>query len=44
MLEGTTDEAEVVRLRQSIETQMRRRILEAIEFVLGRDAPVGRAR
>ncbi len=34
MLEGTTREAEVVRLRQSIETQMRRRILEAIEFVL----------
>ena len=28
----TTGEAEVVRLRQSIETQMRRRILEAIDF------------
>ncbi len=27
-------EAEVLRLRQSIETQMRRRILEAIEFLL----------
>jgi len=34
MSEGTTSEAEVVRLRQSIETQMRRRILEAIEVVL----------
>ncbi len=33
MQEGTT-EAEVIRLRQSIETQMRRRILEAIEVVL----------
>ncbi len=34
MKEGTTVEAEVIRLRQSIETQMRRRILEAIEVVL----------
>ncbi len=34
MSEATTGEAEVLRLRQSIETQMRRRILEAIEFVL----------
>jgi transposase-like protein len=34
MQEGTTGQAEVVRLRQSIETQMRRRILEAIEVVL----------
>jgi len=30
----TESEAEVLRLRQSIETQMRRRILEAIELVL----------
>ncbi len=29
MKEGTTGEAEVIRLRQSIETQMRRRILSA---------------
>ena len=34
MSEGTTGEAEVVHLRQSIEAQMRRRILEAIEVVL----------
>ena len=34
MSKGTTSEAEVVRLRQNIETQMRRRILEAIELVL----------
>ena len=34
MQEGTTGQSEVVRLRQSIETQMRRRILEAIEVVL----------
>lgn len=34
MSEGTTVEAEVIRLRQNIETQMRRRILEAIEVVL----------
>jgi transposase-like protein len=34
MSKGTTGEADVVRLRQSIETQMRRRILEAIEHVL----------
>ncbi len=34
MSKATTGEAEVLRLRQSIETQMRRRILEAIEFVL----------
>jgi len=34
MSETTTGEAEVLRLRQSIETQMRRRILEAIELVL----------
>ena len=34
MSEGTTGKAEVVRLRQSIETQMRRKILEAIEVVL----------
>ena len=34
MKEGTTGEAEVIRLRQSIEAQMRRRILEAIEVVL----------
>ncbi len=32
MQEGTTSEAEVIRLRQNIETQMRRRILEAIEL------------
>jgi transposase-like protein len=34
MSKGTTVEAEVIRLRQSIETQMRRHILEAIEGVL----------
>ncbi len=34
MSKSTTGGAEVLRLRQSIETQMRRRILEAIEFVL----------
>ncbi len=34
MSKGTTGEAEVIRLRGSIETQMRRRILEAIELVL----------
>ncbi len=34
MTERTTVEAEVIRLRQSIETQRRRRILEAIEVVL----------
>ena len=34
MLESTTGAAEVVRLRQNIETQMRRKILEAIEVVL----------
>ena len=34
MSEGTTSEAEVIRLRRNIETQMRRRILEAIELVL----------
>ncbi len=34
MSNATTGEAEVLRLRQSIETQMRRRILEAIELVL----------
>jgi transposase-like protein len=34
MSEGTTGEAEVIRLRQNIETQMRCRILEAIELVL----------
>jgi transposase-like protein len=34
MSKATTSEAEVLRLRQSIETQMRRRILEAIELVL----------
>jgi transposase-like protein len=34
MSEGITGEAEVIRLRQSIEAQMRRRILEAIEVVL----------
>jgi putative transposase len=34
MSKTTTEEAEVLRLRQSIETQMRRRILEAIELVL----------
>ncbi len=34
MSEDTTGEAEVIRLRQSLETQMRRRILEAIEVVL----------
>ena len=32
MKEGTTGEAEVIRLRQSIETQMRRKILEAIRL------------
>jgi transposase-like protein len=34
MSKTTTGEAEVLRLRQSLETQMRRRILEAIELVL----------
>ena len=34
MSEGTTSEPEVIRLRRNIETQMRRRILEAIELVL----------
>ncbi len=34
MSKSTTGGAEVLRLRQSIETQMRCRILEAIEFVL----------
>ncbi len=34
MSKATTGEAEVLRLRQSIEAQMRRRILEAIELVL----------
>ena len=34
MSEGITGGAEVIRLRQSIETQMRRKILEAIEVVL----------
>jgi hypothetical protein len=34
MSKATTGEAEVLRLRQSIETQMRRRILEAIELLL----------
>ncbi len=34
MSNATTGEAEVLRLRQSIETQMRCRILEAIELVL----------
>jgi hypothetical protein len=34
MSEDTTIEAEVIRLRQSIETQMRRWILEATELVL----------
>ncbi len=34
MSEGTTSEVEVIRLRQGIEMQMRRRILEAIELVL----------
>ena len=34
MSKGTTGEAEVIRLRQNIETQMRHRILEAIEVVL----------
>ncbi len=34
MSKATTGEAEVLRLRQSIEMQMRRRILEAIELVL----------
>ena len=34
MSKTTTGEAEVLRLRQSIQTQMRRRILEAIELVL----------
>ena len=31
MKEGTKVEAEVIRLRQNIATQMRRRILEVIE-------------
>ena len=35
MSNGTTGEAEVIRLRQGIETQMRRRILEAIELEEG---------
>ncbi len=34
MSKATTGEAGVLRLRQSIQTQMRRRILEAIELVL----------
>jgi len=34
MSEGITGGAEMIRLRQSIETQMRRKILEAIEVVL----------
>ena len=34
MKKATTGEAEVLRLRESIEMQMRRRILEAIELVL----------
>ena len=34
MSKATTGEADVLRLRQSIQTQMRRRILEAIELVL----------
>ncbi len=34
MLKATAGKAEVLRLRQSIESQMRRRILEAIELVL----------
>jgi len=34
MSKATTGEAEVLSLRQSIETQMRRRILEAIELLL----------
>ena len=34
MSKATTGEAEVLRLRESIEMQMRRRILEAIELVL----------
>lgn len=34
MSKATTGEAEVLRLRQSVQTQMRRRILEAIEVVL----------
>jgi len=34
MSKTTTGEAEVLRLRQSIQSQMRRRILEAIELVL----------
>ncbi len=34
MSKTTTGQAEVLRLRQSIQTQMRRRILEAIELVL----------
>ncbi len=40
MSEGTTGGAEVIRLRQSIETQMRRRILEAIEVVLEEELTV----
>ena len=34
MSKATTGEAELLRMRQGIETQMRRRILEAIELVL----------
>ncbi len=34
MSKATTGEAEVLRLRQSIQGQMRRRILEAVERVL----------
>ncbi len=41
MPKATTGEAEVLRLRQSIETQMRRRILEAIELVLKEELTEG---
>lgn len=34
MLKATSGEAEVLRLRQSIQTQMRRRVLEGIELAL----------
>jgi transposase-like protein len=46
MSEGTTGEAEVIHLRHSIETQMRRRILEAIEVVLEEEltAALGKGR
>ena len=34
MKEGTTSEAEIIRLRQDLSSLFRRRILEAVELVL----------